>query len=100
MFPVDDPAAIKVEWDPNKEVVNQRKHGISFHEAATVFFDPFSLISPDVEHSMGEQRHNIMGVSNGGKLLIVTYTERQKRLRIISARTPMKSERRDYEEGY
>lgn len=99
MSPEDDPDAIEVEWDSTKEVANQRKHGISFYEAATVFFDPLSLTAPAVEHSMGEQRRNIIGVSSEGELVVVTYTERQHRLRIISARTPTKSERRDYEEG-
>ena len=94
-----DPDGIEAEWDTNKETINQRKHGISFYEAATVFLDPLSVIAPDDEHSIGEQRHNILGVSEYGDLLVVTFTERGTRLRIISARYATRREKREYEES-
>lgn len=94
-----DPDEIEVEWDTTKEAINQKKHGVGFYEAATVFFDSHSLTIPDEEHSIGEQRHNILGESEYGDLLVVTFTERETRLRIISARHATKRERREYEEG-
>jgi hypothetical protein len=90
---------IEVEWDTKKETVNRKKHGVGFYKAATVFFDPFSLTAPDDEHSTGEQRHNILGESEHGELLVVTFTERGTRLRIISARHATRRERKEYEES-
>jgi len=90
---------IEAEWDENKNQQNQRKHQVSFQEAATVFNDTLALIVPDDEHSWSEQRYHIIGESNLGDLLVVTYTERGDRVRIISARYPTRREKRDYEEG-
>ncbi len=95
-----DPDEIEVEWDTEKETINQRKHGIGFYEAATVFFDPHSLTAPDDEHSFSEQRHNILGKSEYGDLLVVIFTERGTRLRIISARQATKREKKEYEESH
>jgi uncharacterized DUF497 family protein len=95
-----DPDEIEVEWDTNKETINRKKHGLGFYEAATVFFDPLSLTVPDDEHSIGEQRHNILGESEYGDLLVVTFTERGTRLRIISARYATKREKKEYEENH
>lgn len=94
-----DPDEIEVEWDTNKESINQKKHGIGFYEAATVFFDPLSITAPDEKHSIGEQRHNILGESEHGDLMVVTFTERGTRLRVISARQATRSEKREYEES-
>ncbi len=94
-----DSDEIEVEWDTNKEIINQKKHGIGFYEAATVFFDPLSLTVPDDKHSIGEQRHNILGESEDGDLLVVAFTERGTRLRIISARYATRRENREYEES-
>lgn len=93
------PDEIEVVWDENKNRSNQRKHGISFEEAATVFNDPLSLAVPDDEHSFDEARFHIIGESAFGELIVVTYTERDDKIRIINARAPTRQERRDYEEG-
>ena len=87
------------EWDENKNRSNQKDHGVTFEEAATVFDDLLATIVPDDEHSWSEQRYNIIGESVLGEILVVTYTERGNRIRIISARTPTRGELRDYEEG-
>jgi hypothetical protein len=87
------------EWDEKKNQQNQKKHGISFEEAATVFVDPLAILLSDDEHSWGEQRSHIIGEAAFGDVLVVTYTERGNKIRIISARTPTRRELRDYEEG-
>lgn len=88
------------EWDPEKARENVRKHSnITFEEASMVFHDPLSVTIPDPEHSTGEIRYLIMGYSARRRLLVVSYTERQDRIRIISARLATRKERRSYEEG-
>lgn len=88
------------EWDVPKAKVNQRKHGVSFDEACTVFDDPLAKIFPDEEHSDGEQREIIVGHSIVDRLLLVSFAERARgRLRIISARKATRKEQRDYEEN-
>ncbi len=94
-----DPDKIEVEWDSGKDSTNQRKHGISFENAASVFFDPLSLTVKDSEHSSTEIRYNVIGSTQNGELLVVTFTEREIRLRIISARLATRSEKKDYEES-
>ena len=87
------------EWDQNKNRANRTKHGVSFQEAATVFSDPLSLVTPNDEHASGEARYHIIGSSVFNELLTVSYTERRGRIRIIGARRPTRRERREYEEG-
>ena len=87
------------EWNPAKAEANRRKHGISFEEASTVFGDPLSAAIPDPEHSGSEVRFLLLGRSDAGRLLVVAHTERGNRIRIISARSPTRRERRDYEQG-
>ncbi len=87
------------EWDNQKAVVNLRKHKISFDEAATVFNDSFARTIPDPDHSIEEFRYLTLGESAEGKLLMVSHTERQDKIRIISCRKATASERRKYEEG-
>jgi uncharacterized DUF497 family protein len=88
------------EWDVPKANVNQRKHGVSFDEACTVFDDPLARIFPDEDHSDGEQREIIVGHSILDRLLLVSFAERARdRLRIISARKATRKEQRDYEEN-
>lgn len=87
------------DWDPDKAAENLRRHRVSFEEAATVFRDPLSWTFPDPEHSEGEERYLDIGHSERGRLLIVSYTERQGQVRIISARLATRKERRSYEEG-
>lgn len=90
---------MKFEWDYKKASGNKRKHGISFHEAATVFGDPLAVTFADPDHSEGEYRFLTFGVSRSGHLLVVSHTEREKRIRIISAREVDHYERKIYEEG-
>lgn len=90
---------MQFEWDPKKSRANLRKHGVPFEEASTVFFDDLSLTGDDPDHSLDEERFVIFGLSSRGRLLVVAYTERGKRIRIISARLVTGSERELYEEG-
>jgi uncharacterized DUF497 family protein len=85
-------------WDPNKAESNVRRHGVSFHEAATVFGDPLSTTVPDPDHSIEEERYIIIGTSHRGRLLMVAHVEQGNRIRIISARELTRRERRQYEE--
>jgi uncharacterized DUF497 family protein len=87
------------EWDPAKAAENLSKHGVSFEEASTVFFDSLSATGRDPDHSQAEGRFVIFGLSSAGRLLVVAHTERGERIRIISAREATRAERRLYEEG-
>jgi uncharacterized protein len=87
------------EWDTEKAEANLQKHGASFVEAATVFFDPLSLTIPDPSHSVSENRFVIIGLSNQQRHLVVAHAERDDRIRIISARLATASERKKYESG-
>lgn len=90
---------MEFEWDPDKGVQNLNKHKVSFHEAATVFGDQLSMTFPDPDHSIAESRYITVGLSHGGRLLIVAHTERDVRIRIISAREATRRERIFYEES-
>ena len=85
------------EWDQIKAEFNLAKHGVSFTEAVTVFGDPLEMTIPDPDHSEGEARFLSMGCTIQGRLLVVAYTERQGRVRLISAREAAPGERRRYE---
>ncbi len=86
------------EWDGSKAEANERKHGVSFAEASTVFGDPMELTIYDPDHSEGEYRFLSIGRSLSGRLIVVSYTERkQNRIRIISARTATVAETNRYE---
>jgi uncharacterized DUF497 family protein len=87
------------EWDPVKAASNLEKHGVSFTEAATVFFDPLSLTVPDPEHSVSEQRLVITGFSYQQRQLVVIHSDRGDRIRIVSARLATPAERKKYESG-
>ena len=89
--------AYEFEWDPNKASTNLVKHGVTFKEATTVFADPRSLNMSDPMHSLKEERFVVLGMSSQRRVLIVCYTERPPRTRIISARQANRSERRQYE---
>ena len=86
------------EWDPLKAETNSRKHNVSFKEAAAVLADLLSSTFADPDHSAEEDRLITIGESSGGRLLIVSHTERGDRIRIISAREATSSERQAYEE--
>ena len=87
------------EWDPDKNAVNIEKHGISFEEAKTVFYDDEALVRDDPEHSEDEERFVILGLSSRANLLIVCHCYRASEtvIRIISARKATKNESRFYE---
>jgi len=94
----DDITSIRFEWDSRKAELNQRKHGVSFREAATVFADPLARIFDDPLHSMDELREIIIGHSSENRLILVSFTERANNLlRLISARPATRKERADYE---
>jgi len=92
-------ATSHVEWDENKNRLNQRKHNVSFEEAVTVFLDPLEITIDDPDHAFSELRFISIGQSFSGRLLVVSYAEFASRIRIISARKPTKRERRVYEEA-
>jgi uncharacterized DUF497 family protein len=87
------------EWDFEKAQANLRKHRVSFEEASTVFGDPLSITIRDPDHSIREARFLDIGHSRRVRLLVVSYTERGRRIRIISARPATRREERDYEEA-
>ena len=77
---------MRLEWDARKARENLRKHGVSFEEASSVFFDPLSVTGDDPDHSVGEMRLVTFGVSSSGRLLVVAHAETGVAIRIISAR--------------
>ena len=89
------------EWDPQKDLTNQKKHGVSFWEASTVFEDANALVISDPEHSVDEERFIILGLSLKANLLIVCHCFRASEsiIRIISARKATKNESKQYNEG-
>ena len=89
---------LSFEWDDDKEEANRRKHKVSFDEAKTVFADPFSITINDAAHSDDECRFVDIGVSVNERILIVVYTERLSKTRLISSRKATKAERYKYEE--
>jgi len=91
--------SLEFEWDREKAAENVRKHGVGFEEAVSVFRDPLSLTIPDPDHSIGEERLLILGMSIKARLVVVSHVERGDRIRLINARRADSRERRDYEEG-
>lgn len=90
---------MEFEWDPDKSNANLKKHGISFHEASTVFGDSLAITFNDPNHSIREHRFLTFGYSRMNQLLVVVHTERHERTRIISARRATRQERKIYENG-
>jgi len=90
---------VEFEWDNRKAASNLKKHGVSFREAASVFGDPLALTFDDPDHSIGEHRLLTFGATRTGKLVIVSHTERNGSMRIISTRLMQKHERDIYEKG-
>ncbi len=85
-------------WDPEKAESNAKKHGVTFPEAATSFGDPLSLTIPDPEHSEGEARFILVGLTFQDRLVVVAHVEAEDSIRIISARMAAGPERRSYEQ--
>jgi hypothetical protein len=88
---------MKFEWDKNKAESNLKRHRVSFEEAETIFEDDFTVTVVDAPHSFNEKRFITIGESLAGRLLIVSHTFDEDKIRIISARKPTKTERKDYE---
>jgi len=92
---------LRFEWDPNKAESNRRKHGVSFEEAQTAFWDDNALLVNDPEHSQDEDRYILLGLSQVLRLLVICHVYRDNDvIRIISARIATKSERRQYNEDF
>ena len=87
------------EWDEVKAKANFQKHKVSFAEGKTVFNDPCLFTFPDNEHSENEERYINIGLSAKGRVIILTHTERQGKIRIISCRKAIVRERKFYEKG-
>ncbi len=88
---------MRFEWDPEKAKKNLKKHGVSFEEAVTVFYDLLSATFDDPDHSVGEYRYITIGLSSYGRLIVVAHTERGEILRIINARPATMHERKRHE---
>jgi uncharacterized DUF497 family protein len=89
---------LRFGWDEGKNAANRRKHGVSFQEAATVFYDDSALLIDDPDHSEQEERFLLLGLSASARTLVVChcYREAEDRIRIISARKADRQERERY----
>ena len=89
---------LRIEWDPDKDKQNRRKHGVSFSEAESVFMDEHALLLDDPEHSADEDRFILLGLGAKLRILVVVHSlrERQDVIRIISARKAIRRERDIY----
>jgi uncharacterized DUF497 family protein len=88
---------VEFEWDPLKAAADVKKHGVDFAEAMTVFSDPLEITISDPDHSVRELRFLSIGTSTAQRLIVVAYTERAGRTRIINAREASPQEREHYE---
>jgi len=91
--------SFEFEWGDAKAKANLKKHGVPFGEALTVFSDPLARIFDDPDHSEDEPRELIIGFSSKPRLLVVGFTERFGRVRLIHARRATKSEQKRHEES-
>ncbi len=92
-------SGIKFEWDDNKNRKNEKKHKVSFEEAESVFYDDNARLIVDPDHSLEEDRFILLGLSDKLRMLVVVhiYGEKEKVVRIISARKATKNETNLYE---
>ncbi|MEA5618269.1 BrnT family toxin [Cronbergia sp. UHCC 0137] len=90
---------MEFEWDKQKGKSNLFKHNVSFEEVQTVFDDPLYVDFYDPDHSEDEHRYIIIGESSKSRILLVSYTERRDKIRIISAKQVTKQELQAYQEG-
>ena len=95
-------ADLRFEWDPRKDAANQRKHGISFEEARSIFADEHALLVDDPDHSAAEDRFILLGLSARFRVLVVVHAYRagDDVIRIISARRATRPERTRCEERW
>ena len=93
---------LKFEWDDRKDAENWRKHGISFEEAETVFYDEQALLITDPDHSTEEDRFILLGLSSALRTLVVCHCYRQdgEVIRLITARRADRQERGEYEQRW
>ena len=89
--------ALEFEWDENKSRSSLKKHGVDFQEGKTVFNDPFAITIYDPDYSESEERYLDIGISSKGRILVVWYTERNDKIRIIGCRKATRFEREQYE---
>jgi uncharacterized DUF497 family protein len=87
---------LRFEWHDAKAEANLQAHGVSFDLAKTVFNDPFAIERLDDREDYGEERFVLIGMAEGHVVLYVAYTEREERIRIISARGATQHEQDDY----
>jgi len=92
-------SGLKFDWDPRKATTNHEKHGVSFEEARTVFYDDYARLISDSRHSDDEDRFILLGFSVRLRLLVVSHTYRKEGqiIRVISARSATRSEQHEYE---
>ena len=88
---------MRFEWDPGKAESNLKRHGVSFEDAMTIFFDPLSATFDDPDHSLDERRFVTIGFSSRHVLTVVCHTERRGSVRLISARRSTKREKQRHE---
>ncbi len=90
---------LRFEWDPSKDASNRRKHGVSFEEAITAFYDEFGRIIYDPDHSGDEDRFILLGMSLRPRLLVVChcYRKSDRVIRLISARRANRLETKEYQ---
>ena len=86
------------KWDTNKAIANWKKHRVTFTEAMQIFFDDLSSTIADEEHSDSEKRFVTIGESKRNRILVVSHTEEESEIRIISARVASKREKQQYQE--
>jgi len=91
--------SLQFEWDDAKAAANLKKHGVALDEALSVFADPLARMFDDPDHSEDELREIIIGFSARPRLLVVGFTERSGRVRLIHARRATRSERERHEEN-
>lgn len=91
--------SLEFEWDDAKAQANLKKHGVPFDEALTVFADPLARIFDDPDHSGDEPREIVIGYSSTSRLLVVGFTERSGRVRLIHARRSTGAEQKRHEEN-
>lgn len=84
------------EWDDGNRDKNLVKHGVSSSECEEVFLDSYKVVRKDSKHSRVERRHIVIGKTNQGRILFISFTVRQDRVRVISARMVNKKERKYY----
>ena len=93
--------SLRFEWDPGKATLNFKKHGVSFEEARTVFFDERARLIDDPDHSDGEDRFILLGLSSAMRVVLVCHCLRgeDQLIRIISARKATPRESKSYAGG-